>query len=48
VIGSTVGLDELGTSKEVIVSTISNKGELLHEINLSKTDHHDSWPMLAA
>lgn len=41
------GVNELGTGKEVIVSTISNEGELLHEIKLSQADDRDSWPMLA-
>ncbi|MCH4825539.1 hypothetical protein [Planococcus halocryophilus] len=42
------GIDELGTGKEVIVSTISNEGELLHEIKISQADDRDSWPILAA
>ncbi|MBT2583354.1 hypothetical protein [Planococcus sp. ISL-109] len=42
------GVNELGTGKEVIVSTISNEGEILHEINLSQADDRVSWPMLAA
>ncbi|MGM0896703.1 MAG: hypothetical protein ACQEV0_02330 [Bacillota bacterium] len=42
------GVNELGTGKEVIVSTISNEGERLHEMNLSQADDRVSWPMLAA
>ena len=42
------GVNELGTGKEVFVSTISNEGELLHEVELSESDVRDSWPILAA
>ncbi|WP_211655677.1 hypothetical protein [Planococcus alpniumensis] len=42
------GVNDLGSGKEVIVSTVSNEGEVLHEINLSQPDDRDSWPMLAA
>lgn len=42
------GVNDLGSGKDVIVSTISNEGELLHEVQLSEADDRDSWPMLAA
>lgn len=42
------GVNDLGSGKEVIVSTVSNEGEVLHELKLSQADDRDSWPMLAA
>lgn len=42
------GVNDLGSGKEVIVSTVSNEGEVLHDIKLSQADDRDSWPMLAA
>lgn len=42
------GVNDLGSGKEVFVSTVSNEGELLHEIDLSEEDVRDSWPMVAA
>lgn len=42
------GVNELGSGKEVHVSTVSNEGELLHEVKLSQADDRDSWPLLAA
>lgn len=42
------GVNELGTGKEVIVSTISNDGKLVHETKLSTAEDRDSWPLPAA
>ncbi len=42
------GVNELGTGEEVLVSAISNDGDVLHEVNLSPASERVSWPMLAA
>ncbi|MEZ0481315.1 hypothetical protein [Planococcus sp. SSTMD024] len=42
------GVNDLGSGKDVVVSTVSNEGEVLHEIELSQRDDRDSWPMVAA